>query len=34
MSIHEDPNKYNDKLRENNYVLKGKISTPEDKLIS
>ena len=34
MSIYEDPNKYNDKLRKNNYVLKGKISTPEDKLIS
>ena len=32
--IYTDPNKYNDKLRENYYILKGDISTYGDKLIS
>ena len=32
--IYEDPSKYNDKLRDNYYILKGEISTYGDKLIS
>ena len=32
--MYEEPNKYNEKLKEKYYIKKGKISTFGDKLIS